>query len=267
MRPFILPRYILRERLGPFCFSFAMKTLLILLDLVFRRMATGKFAPRSLRVQSWFSRFSLRKLFGIFRRRRKNYDESLYRLTRYEPVEMETQRLVWGSEDEDNNNDVAVLPTMRPNESHLAADETIPKSAPTVPSSPLAFTPVAEILSQFTNRIRANLVLLADRNGIPLAHDTMPHEKLPPAADLEMMAKLAAGQIAATREIARSIDADADGCIDSILQEGASRNSFIYPIGEDYILIVVVDKSVVIGLVRLQAKEIVPSLRKVLEMI
>lgn len=284
MRPLILPRYILREHLGPFCFSFAMMTLLFLLDLVFRhlsgfgcsafrRIATGKFAPRSLRVESWFSRFSFRNLFGIFRRRRKNHDEALYRLTRYEPVEMETRKLVWGSEGEDNNferednnNDVAVLPTMRPNESHQpAAHPAIPKSAPTVSSSPLAFTPVAEILNQFTNRIHANLVLLADRNGMPLAHDNMPHVKLPPPADLEMMAKLAAGQIATTREIARTVEDD--GRIDSILQEGTSWNSFIYPINEDYNLIAIVEKSVVIGLVRLQANEVVPSLRKVLEMI
>ncbi len=239
---------------------------------VFRRIATGKFAPRSLRVESWFSRFSFRNLFGIFRRRRKNHDEALYRLTRYEPVEMETRRLVWGSEGEDNNserednnNDVAVLPTMRPNDSLPAARQAMPKSAPTVSSSPLAFTPVAEILNQFTNRIRANLVLLADRNGMPLAHDNMPHVKLPPPADLEMMAKLAAGQIATTREIARTVEDD--GRIDSILQEGVSWNSFIYPINEDYNLIAIVEKSVVIGLVRLQANEVVPSLRKVLEMI
>jgi predicted regulator of Ras-like GTPase activity (Roadblock/LC7/MglB family) len=381
MRPLILPRYILREHLGPFCFSFAMMTLLFLLDLAFRhwsrilskdlppaigmeffglnlawivatvalmavftatqmafgrlaggneitvrqagaaglfrqalpvfiaaaalaadliwfnnsqpeswcanflaggfgfsffrRIATGKFAPRALRVESWFSRFSFRNLFGIFRRRRKNHDEALYRLTRYEPVEMETRKLVWGSEGEDNNfegednnNDAAVLPTMRPNESQPAAYQAMPKSAAPVSSSsssPLAFTPVAEILNQFTNRIRANLVLLADRNGIPLAHDKMPHVKLPLPADLEMMAKLAAGQIATTREIARTVEDD--GRIDSILQEGASWNSFIYPINDDYNLIAIVEKSVVIGLVRLQANEVVPSLRKVLEMI
>jgi predicted regulator of Ras-like GTPase activity (Roadblock/LC7/MglB family) len=157
---------------------------------------------------------------------------------------------------------------MRPDERQpLAAvvHEAMPKSAPQVSSSPLAFTPVPAILNQFTNRIRANLVLLADRNGMPLAHDTMPHAKLPPPADLEMMAKLAAGQIAATREIARTVEDN--GRIDSILQEGASWNSFIYPINEDYNLIAIVEKSVVIGLVRLQANEVVPSLRKALEMI
>ncbi len=240
---------------------------------IFRRIATGRFAPRSLRVESWFSRFSFRNLFGRFRRRHKNHDEALYRLNRYEPVEMETRELVWGSEGEDNNfarednnNNVAVLPTMRPHEGHqTVAREAMSKSAPPVSSSPLAFTPVAEILNQFTNRIRANLVLLADRNGMPLAHDNMPQVKLPPPADLEMMAKLAAGQIAATREIARTVEDD--GRIDSILQEGTSWNSFIYPINEDYNLIAVVEKSVVIGLVRVQANEVVPNLRKVLEMI
>lgn len=36
MRRFILARYILREHLGPFCFSFAVITLVFLLDLLFR---------------------------------------------------------------------------------------------------------------------------------------------------------------------------------------------------------------------------------------
>jgi predicted regulator of Ras-like GTPase activity (Roadblock/LC7/MglB family) len=265
MRPFILPRCILRERLGPFCFNFAMKTLLFLLDLAFRRIAAGNFSPGALRVEGWLSRFSLRHLFGIFRRRRRTRDESLERLNRYEPVNIETRTVVWGSEGEDHNNDVAVLPTMRPNAGRSTAPEAPPKSGPTFSSSQLAFTPAAEILRQFTDRIRANLVLLADRNGIPLAHNKTPEAQMPSPADLEMMAKLAAGQIAATREIARTINDD--GRIDSILQEGESWNSFIYPIDEDYILIAVVEKSVVIGMVRLQANEVVPSLRKVLEMI
>lgn len=38
MRQFILPRYILREHLGPFCFSFAVITLVFLLDLLFRHL-------------------------------------------------------------------------------------------------------------------------------------------------------------------------------------------------------------------------------------
>jgi predicted regulator of Ras-like GTPase activity (Roadblock/LC7/MglB family) len=265
MRPFILPRYIRRDRLGPFCFSFAMMALIFLLDLAFRHMATGKSAPRSLRVESWFSRFSLRHLFGIFRRRRRTRDEALERLNRYGPVNIETRTLVWDSEGEDNNNDAAVLPTMRPNEGRSTAPETPPKSGPMLSSSQLAFTPAAEILRQFTDRIRADLVLLADRNGMPLAHNKTPEAQMPSLADLEMMAKLAAGQIATTREIARTINDD--GRIDSILQEGASWNSFIYPIDEDYILIAIVEKSVVIGMVRVQANEVVPSLRKVLEMI
>lgn len=38
MPKFILPRHILREHLGPFCFSFAVITLLFLLDLLFRNL-------------------------------------------------------------------------------------------------------------------------------------------------------------------------------------------------------------------------------------
>jgi lipopolysaccharide export system permease protein len=231
---------------------------------VFRRIATGKFSPRSFRVQSWFSRFSWRNLFGIFRRRRRDPDEFAYRLKRQQTVEVAERILDWNPED--GNDAVAAFRPPQPDGGWSAPRVAPPEnSAPTLSSSQLALTPVAEILRHFTHRIRAGLVLLADRNGVPLAHDTLPTSQLPPPADLEMMAKLAAGQIAATREIARTIGDD--GHIDSISQEGASLNTFIYPVSEDYILIALVDKAVVIGLVRLQATETVASLRKVLEMI
>jgi lipopolysaccharide export system permease protein len=238
---------------------------------VFRRMATGKFAPPRLAGQSWFSRFSLRRLLGIFRRRRQAQDESAYRINRYQPVSLETRTLVWGSEEEeDHNNAVVTLPLPGDSEdgNRFTARGAPPEpSAPRLSSSQLAHTPVAEILRQFTDRCRASLVLLADRNGIPLAHEKLPKAKLPRLleADLEMIAKLAAGQIAATREIVRTIGDE--GRVDSILQEGAELNTFIYPIGEDNILITLADKAVVIGLVRLHAKATVESLRKVLEMI
>ncbi|NUM73170.1 LptF/LptG family permease [candidate division KSB1 bacterium] len=38
MRQFILPRYIFREHLGPFCFSFALITLAFLLEVLFRNL-------------------------------------------------------------------------------------------------------------------------------------------------------------------------------------------------------------------------------------
>ncbi len=234
---------------------------------VFRRMAAGKLAPPRLAGQSWVSRFSWRRFLRIFRRR-KTENESTYPLNRYQPVSLETRTLVWGSEEENHHEVVATLPVPSDSENEdqftarMAPPET---SVPTLSASQLAFTPAAEILREYTTRSRASLVLLADCNGVPLAHDAPPKSKLPPAAELEMMAKLAAGQIAATREIARTIGDD--GAIDSIWQEGDDLNTFIYPISEDYIMITLVNKAVVIGLVRLHAKETVAGLRKVLEMI
>jgi predicted regulator of Ras-like GTPase activity (Roadblock/LC7/MglB family) len=109
------------------------------------------------------------------------------------------------------------------------------------------------------------LVILADRNGAPATHGHKPTAPPPSSADLEMMAKLAAGQIAATQKICGLIGEK--GQFNSILQEGEQRNIFINHIIPDFILITLVDKSVVIGKVRIQLNETVQNLRKTLERI
>jgi len=124
---------------------------------------------------------------------------------------------------------------------------------------------VPKILRHLTQRTRADLVLFANSNGVPMAHCKNPATELSPQTDLEMIAKLAAGQMAVTREIGRSFGEDRDFA--SVFQEGERRNLFIYEISPDFILIVLIEKTVVIGMVRIHAQEAVANLRKTLDLI
>ena len=129
----------------------------------------------------------------------------------------------------------------------------------------LEFTPVPKILRHLTQRTRADLVLFADCNGVPLAYCKNPATELPPQTDLEMIAKLSTGQMAATREINRQLGENQNFI--SLLQEGERRNLFIYGINSNFILIVLFEKMVMLGMVRVSADEAVSNLRKALNQI
>ncbi|MCG3117942.1 MAG: hypothetical protein ALAOOOJD_00067 [bacterium] len=133
--------------------------------------------------------------------------------------------------------------------------------APVLPQ--LEFTPIPETLRLLTSHTHADLVLFSDRNGIPLAYSKSQAAPLPPRAEVEMMAKLAAGQIAASREICRMIG-EGDR-VDFIFHEGERRNVFIYQLNTDFILTAVVDLAVVIGLVRIHADAAAHKLREILK--
>jgi predicted regulator of Ras-like GTPase activity (Roadblock/LC7/MglB family) len=93
--------------------------------------------------------------------------------------------------------------------------------------------------------------------------DTVNRETPSPAiADFNKVAVLAAKQIVATQEIARALGEN--GRFNFIFHEGECHNSFIHPIGDDLILINLVEKTVALGLIRVHARQAVASLQTVL---
>jgi predicted regulator of Ras-like GTPase activity (Roadblock/LC7/MglB family) len=162
---------------------------------------------------------------------------------------------------------------LKPVDGTLSPPEPLPTtppefSAPSNHQPPLAslpdleFTPVPEILRQFINRSRADLVLLTDRNGVPIAHCKNAASPESPPVNLEMIAKLAAGQIAATREINHTIGEGSN--FSFLFQEGNRQNLFIYAVNDDFNLVVLIDKTIVVGLAHIQANEVAASLQKAL---
>jgi len=212
----------------------------------------------SLGLQKWFSRFSWRNLFEKFRRRKEEAAEPAPRFGQPEMIETKPKASNFPFADE-KPAVVDDLPASKP----ASTKPPKPVASPTSFSLPqLELTPVPEILRHLTNRVRADLVQLADRNGVPLAYcKNAPSQPLY-RDDLEMIAKLAAGQIASGHYLAENIGEA--GLLNSIFQEGERRNVFISQISAEFILIALVDKSVVIGLVRIHADEALASLRKIL---
>jgi predicted regulator of Ras-like GTPase activity (Roadblock/LC7/MglB family) len=211
---------------------------------------------------SWLGSFSLRDFFRKFRRRDDEYGSLTRHFGRQEAGE------------EPIDSDFSIVEPSAPEFDLPASENHSPKPPePVIPSAnssafseiQLEFTQVPEILRRFVQHAHADLVILADRNGAPATHGHKPTAPPPSSAVLEMMSKLAAGQIAATQQICGLIGED--GQFDSILQEGEKRNIFINHVVPDFILITLVDKSVVIGKVRLQLNETVQNLRKTLEKI
>ena len=252
----------------------------------FRRIATGKHFPVSQKLTGgFFHFFSLRQLFSklkkIFRRKsKKSADEITLRFHREIVVKATSDP----EPATDNlSNDRIELPAPEslppsPESAFSPSPEPVSLPAPTPASSPapapeenasthvlpqLEFTPAPEILRHFVSHARADLVLLSDRNGAPLAYSKNPNLPLPSQSDLEMMAKLAAGQMAAARVIAHSINDQEK--INSIFQEGEQRNLFVGQISQDFNLVAVVDKGVVIGLVSIRMNEAMTGLRKIME--
>jgi hypothetical protein len=235
MYHFILPHYILREHSGPFCFSFAIIAFIFLLNL----LSIGKFSLSSLRLPRWLTR----RIFGgeqqkDFHRRQEGEIASDYPFSSRTTDEEIPRDQPPAEQLSATQLDLPVI--------ELLAQKTSARVEPSVDEASL-LTPqlqaihVPEILRNFIQRSRADIVLLANRNGNSLSHDNLSASKLLSAAEFEMMAKLAAGQIAATREMARCLGET--GQVNFIFHEAMHRNCFIDQINLDYILITLVDQS------------------------
>lgn len=146
----------------------------------------------------------------------------------------------------------------------VSSPEPLLAPLPAIPSAlpEFEFTPIPEILRRFADRVRADLVLLANGKGVPAACCQRPTSPAQTRAELELIAKLAASQMAALQNLGPTLDEA--GAFTCIFQESARYHLFIYQIHEDFILTALIEKSVVLGLVRIHANEAVVQLRKIL---
>ncbi len=124
--------------------------------------------------------------------------------------------------------------------------------------STAAFNKINEVLRELVVSTRSDFALFCDLNGNPITH----HGKNL-TTDLGGLAALAAGDFAATREIARVIG-ERDG-FKFIFQEGERRNIYLCNVGFDFLLGIIFEKNVALGLIRIFANKTVENLKKVLE--
>ena len=119
------------------------------------------------------------------------------------------------------------------------------------------FNKVGAVLHELVTSTRADFALFCDVNGNPITH----HGKAG-TMDLSGLSALTAGDFSATREIARVIG-EKDG-FKSVLQEGESRNIYLCNVGFDFLLAIIFEKTVALGLIRIFAKKTVEKLQEIL---
>jgi len=124
--------------------------------------------------------------------------------------------------------------------------------------STATFNKIAEIMRELVVSTRSDFAMFCDVNGNPITHYgknvTM---------ELSGLAALAAGDFAATREIARVIG-EKEG-FKFIFQEGERRNIYLCNVGFNFLLAIIFDKAVALGLIRIFANKTVENLKQVLE--
>lgn len=120
------------------------------------------------------------------------------------------------------------------------------------------FNQVNEILRELVTSTRSDFALFCDANGNPITHHGKQH-----VVNLSGLSALAAGNFAATSEMARVVG-EKDG-FKFIFQEGERRNLFLCNVGFNFLLAVIFDKAVALGLVRIFANKAVESLKQVLD--
>lgn len=120
------------------------------------------------------------------------------------------------------------------------------------------FNLVNEILRELVTSTRSDFALFCDSNGNPITHHGKQH-----VVNLSGLSALAAGNFAATSEMARVVG-EKDG-FKFIFQEGERRNLFLCNVGFNFLLAIIFDKMVALGLVRIFANKAVESLKQVLD--
>ncbi|MFQ6114546.1 MAG: roadblock/LC7 domain-containing protein, partial [bacterium] len=113
------------------------------------------------------------------------------------------------------------------------------------------------IIDDLVTNTRADLVVFCETNGYPVTH-----KGNIPDIDLMAISSLAANNISATAEMASMIDEA--GSFKFLFHEGAKRNIFLSNVGYNFILVVIFNVNVALGMVRIYTKKAIDSLTRLL---
>jgi predicted regulator of Ras-like GTPase activity (Roadblock/LC7/MglB family) len=124
--------------------------------------------------------------------------------------------------------------------------------------SETAFHKIALLLNELLKRTQARLAVFADMNGYPVVHrgDIKPQS-------LSTLTALAAGSFAASSEMARMVNQEAR--FRYIYQEGGPYNVYIGSLGDDYFLMILFEKQVPLGLIRVLTQHILARINSLLQ--
>lgn len=117
---------------------------------------------------------------------------------------------------------------------------------------------IHECLTNLRWETEARCVLLADITGQLIEEQGISAEM-----NTAVLSALAAGEMAATKELARLVGQQARFKL--VLHEGDDRSVYLSDVGEEMLLVTVFDHSTPIGMVRLFTREAVETLKRIIE--
>jgi predicted regulator of Ras-like GTPase activity (Roadblock/LC7/MglB family) len=118
------------------------------------------------------------------------------------------------------------------------------------------FDNILEHLEDLSAKLRVSCVLLINSSGRILAEKKSNRHN----DDTTILATLAAGSFSASAEMAKQLGEQQD--FKMVLHEGEKSNIFISSVNHEYFLIIVFEKGVAVGMVRLFAKRTIEELRQ-----
>ncbi len=120
------------------------------------------------------------------------------------------------------------------------------------------YAEIRAIVTELVSKTKARAIVFADMNGHPICQGGAGGE-----IDLASLTALAAGEFSATAEIARLLGEP--GKFVLLFHEGTKANVYISSVGGSYLLLIVFDPSVALGIVRIFTQKAVTLLNRILE--
>lgn len=117
---------------------------------------------------------------------------------------------------------------------------------------------VCKILEKLANKTRAELVVFCDSNGYPVSH-----VGANPDMDLWALSSLAANNFSATAEMATMIGEGKS--FKFLFHEGERVNTYISDVGFNFILLIVFNVDVAIGMIRIFTNKAIDELTRLLK--
>lgn len=116
------------------------------------------------------------------------------------------------------------------------------------------------ILQSFYRQTKCGVVMLSDVSGLCVAMKGTKDQ-----ASMALLSSLAAGNYAATGEIARLINEESS--FRGQFHEGKTQSIYLKGINEDFFITVVFGKQITFGMIRVQVEKVIEELAQILAMI
>lgn len=136
--------------------------------------------------------------------------------------------------------------------------ELLPDGTRRLTLSKEQYTEINTVLKGFYQRTKCTGVLLADMSGLVIAHSGILHP-----ATVSLVSAVAAGNFAATNELARLVG-ESDGFM-MCFHEGKTNSIYLIGLDESYLLAVIFGTNTTFGMIRVLAQktgeQLMPTLR------